>query len=124
MARENESIPAPIEVELDIFSGMPNPVWVLTDTEAESLMKKLTAMSRTSPAKLSGNLGYRGFIVRVPQGVDTQLIHIQTGIVCISTGATNVYANDENRELERWLLDTGKPHLKDEIFEIVEREVR
>jgi hypothetical protein len=29
-----------------------------------------------------------------------------------------------NRELERWLLNTGKPHLKSEIFQVVEREIR
>ena len=58
------------------------------------------------------------------QGADTQLIRIQTGIVHISRGATNVYAYDEDRQLERWLLNTGKPHLKNELFQIVEREFR
>ncbi len=117
-------MPVRVEVELDIFSGMPNPTWVLTNVEADSFVKKLAAMSRTSATELSGNLGYRGFIVQVTQGANTQLIHIQTGIVHISIGATNVYANDEDRELERWLFNTGKPHLKNELFQIVEREFR
>ena len=104
-----------VEVELDIFSGMPNPTWVLTNAEAASFVEKLAAMSLTSATELSGNLGYRGFIVQVTEGVNTQLIHIQTGIVQISIGATNAYANDEDRELERWLLNTGKPHLKNEF---------
>ncbi len=113
-----------VEVELDIFSGMPNPTWVLTNAEADSFVNKLSAISRTSSTELSGNLGYRGFIVQVTQGANTQLIHIQTGIVHISKGVTNVYANDEDRELERWLLNTGKPLLKNELFQIVEREFR
>ena len=117
-------MPARVEVELDIFSGMPNPTWVLTNGEADSFVKKLAALSRTSATELSGNLGYRGFIVQVTQGTNTQLIHIQTGIVHIPIGATNVYATDEHRELERWLLNTGKPHLKNELFQIVEREFR
>ena len=103
---------------------MPNPTWVLTNAEADSFVKKLDAMSRTSATELSGNLGYRGFIVQVTQGANTQLVHIQTGIVQISIGAKNVYANDEGRELERWLLNTGKPHLENELFQIVEREFR
>ena len=113
-----------VEVELDIFSGMPNPTWVLTNAKADSFVNKLAAMSRTSSTELSGNLGYRGFIVQVTQGANTQLIHIQTGIVHISIGATNVYVNDEDRELERWLLNTGKSLLKKELFQIVEREFR
>jgi hypothetical protein len=120
----SESMSARVEVELDIFSGKPNPTWVLTNEEADSFVKKLAALPQISATELSGNLGYRGFIVQVLQGANTQLIHIQTGVVHISIGATKVYAKDENRELERWLLNTGKPHLKNEIFQMVEHEIR
>ena len=112
------------EVELDIFSGMPNPTWVLTNAEVDTFVKQLAALPRTSARELSGNLGYRGFIVQVTQETDTQLIRIQTGLVHLSTDATNVYVSDEDRKLERWLLNTGKPHLKNEIFQVVEREFR
>jgi hypothetical protein len=120
----SESMPALVEVELDIFSGMPNPTWVLTNAEADSFMKQLAALSPTSARELSGNLGYRGFIVRVMQGADTQLIRVQFGTVHLSGDTTNVYTYDKDRELERWLLNTGKPHLKDELFHIAEREFR
>ena len=117
-------MPARCEVELDIFSGMPNPTWVLTDAETDGFVNQLAALAPTSAAELSGNLGYRGFIVQVTQVTGTQLIRIQTGLVHISTDATNVYVSDEDRKLERWLLNTGKPHLKDEIIQVVEREFR
>ena len=117
-------MPAHVEVELDIFSGMPNPTWVLTNDQADSFTKKLAASPPISPRELAGNLGYRGFIVQATQGANTQVIHIQTGIIQISLGATNTYAKDEDRQLERWLLNTGKPHLKDELFQTVMREVR
>lgn len=112
------------EVELDIFSGMPNPTWILTDAEADYFMKRLAELPRTSARELSGNLGYRGFIVQCTQAANTQLIRIQNGTVHISNDVTDVYAYDEDRELERWLLNTGKPHLKNELFQIVEREFR
>jgi hypothetical protein len=115
---------ARVEVELDIFSGMPNPTWILTDAEADNFVKQLAALSPTSAAELSGNLGYRGFIVRLTEGADTESIRIQTGAVHITKGATNVYGYDKDRELERWLLNTGKPHLKNELLQIVEREFR
>ena len=103
---------------------MPNPTWVLTDAEADSFVNQLAALALASAAELSGNLGYRGFIVQVTLKTDTQSIRIQTGLVHISTDATNVYVSDEDRKLERWLLDTGKPHLKNEISQVVEREFR
>lgn len=115
---------ARLEVELDIFSGMPNPMWVLTNAEADSFLKQLTKLPRTLVRELSGNLGYRGFIVQVIQGADTQLIRIQTGTVHITKGATNVYGYDEDRALERWLLNTGKPYIRKETFQIAEREFR
>jgi hypothetical protein len=120
--RQEESLPAHCEVELDIFSGMPNPKWMLTETEADSFLKQLAELPRISARKLLGNLGYRGFNVTCAHGASTQVIRIQNGTVHISADVANVYANDENRELERWLLGTAKPHLKDELFKIVERE--
>jgi hypothetical protein len=121
---ESESMVARCEVELDIFSGMPNPTWVLTNAEAASFVEQLAALPRTSTRELSGNLGYRGFIVQCTQGANARLIRIQTGTVNASEGATNVYAYDRDRRLERWLLNTGKPHLKNELFQIAEQEFR
>jgi hypothetical protein len=112
------------EVELDIFSGMPNPTWILTGAEGDYFVKQLAELPRTSARELSGNLGYRGFIVQCTQATNTQLIRIQTGTVHITKGATKVYGYDEDRELERWLLNTGKPHLKNELFQMAEREFR
>ena len=117
----SEAVSARVEVELDIFSGMPNPTWVLSSDEADRFLKQLAAAPRTSARELSGNLGYRGFIVHVTQGADTKLVRVQHGVVQTSEGDTTVYARDENRDLERWLLQTGKPHLDNELFQIAER---
>ena len=117
-------MPARCEVELDIFSGMPNPTWILTDAEADTFVKLVAALPQTSARELSGNLGYRGFIVECAQGPNTQLIRVQKSTVQISKGVTNVYADDKDRKLERWLLNTGETHLDDELFQMAERELR
>lgn len=117
-------MPARCEVELDIFSGMPNPRWSLTKVEADSFVTQLAALPRTSARERSGNLGYRGFIVQCPRGANTELIRIQNGTVHTSSGVTNVYAYDKDRALERWLLNTARPHLENELFQTVEREFR
>ena len=116
-------MPTHCEVELDIFSGMPNPTWALTSADADNFVKQLKKLPSTSASELSGNLGYRGFIVQCTKGAETQVIRIQTGIVHISKGVTVAYALDENRHLERWLLSTGKPYLNDELFQIVDRKI-
>jgi hypothetical protein len=119
-----EAMATSCEVELDIFSGMPNPVWSLTNAATDNFLKRLAALPLTSARELSGNLGYRGFIVQCMQGDNKRLIRVQNGIVHISEDETNVYAYDNNRELEHWVLNTGRPHLKDEIYQIAEREFR
>ena len=112
------------EVELDIFSGAPNPTWSLTDAEADSFLKRLAALRRTTPGQFSGKLGYRGFIVQCRQGSDAWQVRLHNGIVDITQAAMNSYADDEARRLERWLLDTGKPYLKAELYQMAERELR
>lgn len=112
-----------IEVELDIFSGMPNPTWVLTDVEADSFVKQLSALPRTPARELSGNLGYRGFIVQMTQEAHLRVVHVQAGAVQIQEGASITYASDKDRTFERWLLHAGKPHLKPDVLQVVVREI-
>ena len=57
-----------LEVELDIFSGMPNPAWVLSKRQEKTLYELLSAEpSQISPVPILSKqfgLGYRGLIVR------------------------------------------------------------
>ena len=56
------------EIELDIFSGRPNPRWTLDPAEEGELITRL--LDRTVPLApvdiTDGRLGYRGFVVRAP----------------------------------------------------------
>jgi hypothetical protein len=57
-----------LEVELDIFSGMPNPTWVLSKRQETTLYERLNVdPTQLSPLTTRGErfgLGYRGLIVR------------------------------------------------------------
>jgi hypothetical protein len=57
-----------LEVELDVFSGMPNPTWVLPTSQEATLHELLSAdpnqISPTARADQRLGLGYRGLIVR------------------------------------------------------------
>lgn len=113
---------ARVEVELDIFSGNPNPTWILPDADGILFFKRLAILPKVSAKKLSTNLGYRGFIVQVTNGTEKSLVRIQNGTVQLSQEDTNVYYSDQNRDLERWLLNSAKPSLKSDLFKIVESE--
>jgi hypothetical protein len=57
-----------LEVELDIFSGVPNPTWVLSQRQEATLYERLKADPKQISSATSLNtrlgLGYRGLIVR------------------------------------------------------------
>ena len=102
---------------------MPNPTWSLTPAATRRLVQELAALPRVPAKEWRGNLGYRGFILRIGQVPDAQLAQLQAGTVRISAHGTSVYAQDKDRNLERWLLETGRPHLKAEIAQMVAREL-
>jgi len=57
-----------LEVEIDVFSGMPNPKFELTEKEEQQLLDRILSdtsqMSPVADPKTNFGLGYRGIIVR------------------------------------------------------------
>jgi hypothetical protein len=56
---------AMLKVTVDIFSGRPNPSWVMDEVDAKSLLDKVTKNPETIAKRDSGyqELGYRGIIL-------------------------------------------------------------
>jgi hypothetical protein len=102
-------------VEIDVYSGMPNPAWELTSAETASFVKQLAELSPTSRVAMSSRLGYRGFIVSLQQGTRERWIRVHGGIVQINREPASSYARDTQRRLERWLLGTGMSHLNEDV---------
>jgi hypothetical protein len=93
-----------MRVELDIFSGRPNPEWTLTDAEATEL-KTMTAslpVAAASPPLFDG-LGYRGIVVRDPGDPNWSLVALRD-IVWIRTLEGSEVRSDPDAGIERWLL--------------------
>ena len=53
-----------VEVELDVFSGRPNPRWVVPGVERDSLLNMVASLREAQGPMPSTGLGYRGFILR------------------------------------------------------------
>jgi len=100
--REVES---PMRVELDVFSGRPNPSWELSAEEAGELARRLEDLRPVDRAPAEPGLGYRGFVVSMPG----REIRVYQGVLTITEdGSTRRYA-DVNR-IEGWLAGQARRH--------------
>jgi hypothetical protein len=120
-----------LEVELDIFSGAPNPTWMLSEPQEKTLRELL----RSEPAQISPlrtasqrlGLGYRGVIVRRIKLDDRSWDKAMSA-------ARKPFPNEFRLGLKRtkgesaadWLLTTAGPQgagISDEVFEVARRGV-
>ena len=111
-------------VTLGIYSGRPDPSWVLTDVQAAALLGQLASLPVASGAVPKGGLGYHGFSVQLRQAgqADTAIVAYR-GDVTMSGDTEGTYRADPQRTLEQALLDTGRPHLAATEISIVEADL-
>jgi hypothetical protein len=114
-------------VELDAFSGRPNPRWELTETQQAAEFRTLLRALRPARggAWTSEGLGYRGFIVRGNGGpVDGyDEIRLYRGTVHARTGDHTESFSDPDRVLERWLLRSARGHVAESVLQYIQSEV-
>jgi hypothetical protein len=124
VSRCSGSPPAPAEVELDIFSGRPNPSWTLSGEETSQLLSLMGDLPETDAPLSEGGLGYRGFVVsfKDSQGRITR-VRIHGGTIARSAGGSTEYFADKDRKLERWLLKSSASRLSPDLYDIVAKEV-
>ncbi|MBO1417946.1 hypothetical protein [Streptomyces sp. FH025] len=113
-------------VEVDLYSGRPNPRFPLEPAGIEELTRRIEALApATDAGRPFDGLGYRG--LRVLAGSDDTVAEI-----LVSGGLVTVRApdgpprqlRDPGRALERWLLDQGTRSLDPEVVATVRRELR
>jgi hypothetical protein len=115
-----------LKVELDVFSGIPNPTWTLSPAQASDLADRI---SRLDPAEAAGqrpeNLGYRGFIVQTTGASDVgaQTIRAYYGMVEVADSSGTAYYLDPQRNIELWLLATAKPPLAEDLTAEIVTEI-
>lgn len=95
-----------IAVELDVFSGRPNPGWVLENKDAEELnrlLQNLPARKTSAPAE---GLGYRGFIVTIHDGGKEEVLHVYADMII--TGTDRVKILEDKNGVEQRLLKMAR----------------
>lgn len=112
----------PIEVVLDIFSGRPNPIWVLSGDQGKQWLSYMEALQPASEGDgpEPAGLGYRGILVKGFKHTKCgESVRVFGGVVQC---ADRKYL-DDGRQLEKWLLATAGPSLDDSLREIVEEQI-
>ena len=113
-----------MRVELDAFSGRPNPVWELTEAQSLELLTRLRNLPPGVGIGREG-LGYRGLIVTADHsevgGFDR--IVISEGTVVGARGTREERFRDADRALERWLFHTASRHLEPDLYSMIAQEL-
>ena len=93
------NLSAPI-VELDVFSGRPNPRWQLSAEEGADLENRLGGLPQTDPAEIPAPLGYRGF--RIQDENDLNITVATNGLVVVHSNSGDKFYRD-TKNVEGWL---------------------
>lgn len=107
----------PVRVTLGIYSGRPDPSWMLTDTEAAVLHAALAALPGAEGEPAAGGLGYHGFTIERPEGT----VVAYDGAVAAPGVGRRAYLADPARTIERLLIETARPHVTGTELAEVER---
>lgn len=114
-----------LEVELDIFSGMPNPTWVLSDAQERELVERASAYpDQLSPEATEDeqfSLGYRGLLVRMVKSSDDAWSRARLPL------SFRVGSRQADEPIADWLLGTSESvsdsGVTDELREVASRGV-
>ena len=96
-----------VTVTLGIYSGRADPDWTLTADQAGTLEAMLAALRQETMTPPVGGLGYHGFTVQRPGG--TLIAYL--GSIAPPGEERRAVMTDPTRSIERYLLQTGRPHL-------------
>ena len=95
--------PSTVTVELDAFSGLPNPRWTLTASEARELGRLFGDLPEAGGITLPQPvLGYRGFRITSSEGgAVPREAYVTSGLVMVEDQGT-LYR--DTRGIEAWLI--------------------
>lgn len=111
-----------IEVMLDIFSGLPNPVWELNSVQETDLLSRIETLPPAHGEAFPEppGLGYRGFVIQPKGSLKLQEpVVIYKGVV----QHANRRYEDTQRGLEKWLLESAGLSIPEQLKEVISREV-
>jgi hypothetical protein len=106
-------------VELDVFSGRPNPQWSLSESALASLMQEVALLDTASQSvSLPQNLGYRGLrVVASSDNAPDWQLFIGGGHAFLKDRNGIVVRVDDRRRIERRILLSGEGVVDDGLLQ-------
>ncbi len=110
-------------VELDVFSGRPNPTWSLSAEQAKELREALQDLPPVDKPAPENALGYRGFLLSNPDRAGGLAPHIRicAGIVTMTDGHELSYRDMHGVE-HRLLLQASQHGYKGIVDSVLEEK--
>lgn len=112
---------APVSIELDAFSGRPNPTWNLSQSQCTEIEQQIDQLPKTKELLPSPpGLGYRGVIIHYQnqQGV-RESIRFYRGTV----RSQRLQLQDPDRLLEKRLLSIGEDLIDSNVQRYLQTEL-
>ena len=105
-----------VTVEVDVFSGRPNPAWTMSPSDARATVRMLNQLPGGAPGVVEDRLGYRGTIIRT-KNAEWRLFRGRAFEV-----GKRVWRLDVDRRMERVALTSGKSFLDMATYKMVLEE--
>lgn len=108
-------------VEMDVFSGRPNPTWSLSEEQVVELLKAFHDLPPADKFSQETGLGYRGFLILNPDRAGTLAPHIRIygGIVTMTDDHEQFYRDVHGLE-HRLLLQASHQGYKAIVDSVLE----
>ena len=105
-----------VTIELDVFSGRPNPSWEPGPPEQAKLLQLLRSNDVVAgrPEAPPG-LGYRGFIVKIGSNAEEDVLRVGGGAI----ERQGKYYRDEGRAVEKYLIQIMPDGLRSQFRTIL-----
>ncbi len=115
-------------ITLDVFSGRPNPSWLLSQKDTHRLAERFSDRSLAEAEAVDGVLGYRGLVVsatsdeQLPEGMPAtfRVGGLLPADYAAPESALRALTADESDDAVHWLLSTGQHAIKEDIFAYLE----
>ena len=115
-------------IQLDVFSGRPNPVWHLSNKDANQLRERFAGRSLVEAEAVEGVLGFRGLVVsaesdeQLPEGMPAsfRVGGLLPQDYTAPESALRGLSADESDDAVKWLLSTGEHAVSENVFASIE----
>lgn len=122
-----------VKITLDVFSGMENPSWVLSEEDTNELINRFAGKAMPSLDSVEDVLGFRSYIVEAESDDEEMIRKLPTTFrvggtlpqkyVTAKGIALPLLAREESDEAAHWLLTTAGKAVDEELIRHVESVV-